>query len=265
MLTETITKSSPLAERIAAQNELIDQLKQQIKEQQEKKKELLKQQRAIDKLIKAAANLEVDWSEETVDYIWESLASVLPKKEERTIVIDRSPQTSRWLEHIGSPVKNKHCQTKGTLKALYLEDSIAIVEIEENVIAQWPVSELELDQSLRFSKEVTWRDLSEAEAEEEEEKEEELVNNPTKKNTSNSFFAWQPTSNPAVSTYFNIKSGRTQAAYFGASNKRRLAEMETKLMRWFPGVSCCIRMAQRMTDFKYELKVVGFDRVSRFG
>lgn len=81
MLTESAVKSSPLAERIEEQNELIDQLKQQIREQTEKKKKLEKQHRAIDKLIKAAANLEVDWSDETIDYIWQSLASVLPKKQ----------------------------------------------------------------------------------------------------------------------------------------------------------------------------------------
>ena len=33
-----------------------------------------------------------------------------------------------------------------------------------------------------------------------------------------------------IATYFNLKTGRTQAAYFTVNNKKRLAEMETKLM-----------------------------------
>ena len=248
MITQTITKStSPLAERIAAQNEIIFKLKQQIEEQREKKRQLERKQRQIDKLVKAAATLELAEDKETINYLWESLAAVLPPKLDSTI--DRSPLTSEWENYIGSPVKNKVSLNRGILNSLDLEECIAIVEISENAIAQWPISELEL---------IPTEEVKELEVEE------ELIKNPLKKNTSNSFFAWQPTSNEAIATYFNIITGKTQAAYFAANNKKRLAEMETKLMKWFPGVSCSQRIAQRLTQFKYELKVVGWDRVPRF-
>ena len=239
MITETITKStSPIAESISKYESLISQLKAQIKEQQEKKRALEKQQRQIEKLIKTAASLEIDWNNETIDYVWQSLTAVLPQQ---------PPQQKRseWENYIGSPVRNKETLNQGVLKSLHLEESIAIVEIAPNSIAQWPIAELELAPNL-------------------EEEVEELIKNPVKKNTSNDFFAWQPTSNSAIATYFNIKTGRTQAVYFGANNKQRLAEIETKLMKWFPGISCSKRMAQRMTDFKYELKVIGWERVPRF-
>ena len=248
MITQTITKStSPLAVRIAAQNEIIFQLKQQIEEQREKKRQLERQQRQIDKLVKAAATLELAEDAETINYLWESLAAVLPPKLDGTS--ERSPLTSEWENYIGSPVKNKVSLNQGILNSLDLEECIAIVEISENAIAQWPISELEL---------IPTEEVKELEVEE------ELIKNPLKKNTSNSFFAWQPTSNEAIATYFNIITGKTQAAYFAANNKKRLAEMETKLMKWFPGVSCSQRIAQRLTQFKYELKVVGWDRVPRF-
>ena len=248
MITQTITKStSPLAVRIAAQNEIISQLKQQIEEQREKKRQLERKQRQIDKLVKAAATLELAEDAETINYLWESLAAVLPPKLDGTI--DRSPLTSEWENYIGSPVRNKVSLNRGILNSLDLEECIAIVEISENAIAQWPISELEL---------IPTEEVKELEVEE------ELIKNPLKKNTSNSFFAWQPTSNEAIATYFNIITGKTQAAYFAANNKKRLAEMETKLMKWFPGVSCSQRIAQRLTQFKYELKVVGWDRVPRF-
>ena len=246
MLTQTITKStSPLAERIATQNDIIEKLKQQIKEQREKKRQLERQQRQIDKLVKATASLELAEDGEIINYLWESLAAVLPPKQDRSAL----PLTSEWVDRIGSPVKNKVSLNQGVLKSLYLEESIAIIEIAPNSIAQWPIAELELAPNLE---------------EEVEEEVEKLIKNPVKKNTSNDFFVWQPTSNPAIATYFNIKTGRTQAVYFGANNKQRLAEIETKLMKWFPGISCCKRMAQRMTDFKYELKVIGWERVPRF-
>ena len=248
MLTETpIKNQSPIAVKIAAQNEIIEKLKQQIEEQREKKRQLERKQRQIDKLVKAAATLELAEDEETINYLWESLAAVLPPKLDSTI--DRSPLTSEWENYIGSPVRNKVSLNRGILNSLDLEECIAIVEISENAIAQWPISELEL---------IPTEEVKELEVEE------ELIKNPLKKNTSNSFFAWQPTSNEAIATYFNIITGKTQAAYFAANNKKRLAEMETKLMKWFPGVSCSQRIAQRLTQFKYELKVVGWDRVPRF-
>ena len=248
MITQTIVQNkSPIAVKIAAQNEIIEKLKQQIEEQREKKRQLERKQRQIDKLVKAAATLELAEDKETINYLWESLAAVLPPKLDSTI--DRSPLTSEWENYIGSPVRNKVSLNRGILNSLDLEECIAIVEISENAIAQWPISELEL---------IPTEEVKELEVEE------ELIKNPLKKNTSNSFFAWQPTSNEAIATYFNIITGRTQAAYFAANNKKRLAEMETKLMKWFPGVSCSQRIAQRLTQFKYELKVVGWDRVPRF-
>ena len=248
MITQTIVQNkSPIAVKIAAQNEIIEKLKQQIEEQREKKRQLERKQRQIDKLVKAAATLELAEDAETINYLWESLAAVLPPKLDGTI--DRSPLTSEWENYIGSPVRNKVSLNRGILNSLDLEECIAIVEISENAIAQWPISELEL---------IPTEEVKELEVEE------ELIKNPLKKNTSNSFFAWQPTSNEAIATYFNIITGKTQAAYFAANNKKRLAEMETKLMKWFPGVSCSQRIAQRLTQFKYELKVVGWDRVPRF-
>ena len=257
MITQTIVQNkSPLAVRIAAQNEIISQLKQQIEEQREKKRQLERKQRQIDKLVKAAATLELAEDKETINYLWESLAAVLPPKLDGTS--ERSPLTSEWENYIGSPVRNKVSLNRGILNSLDLEECIAIVEISENAIAQWPISELELipTEEVEEEKEITPDVIDRVE--------EELIKNPLKKNTSNSFFAWQPTSNEAIATYFNIITGKTQAAYFAANNKKRLAEMETKLMKWFPGVSCSQRIAQRLTQFKYELKVVGWDRVPRF-
>ena len=250
MLTETSIKNqSPLAERIATQNDIIEKLKQQIKEQTEKKRQLERQQRQIDKLVKAAASLELAEDGEIINYLWESLAAVLPPKQDGTIATSKTlPLTSEWEKEIGSPVRNKVSLNQGVLKSLHLEESIAIIEIAPNSIAQWPIAELELAPNL----------------EEELEEVEELIKNPVKKNTSNDFFAWQPTSNEAIATYFNIKTGRTQAVYFAANNKQRLSEIETKLMKWFPGISCSKRMAQRMTEYKYELKVIGWERVPRF-
>ena len=269
MITETTVKNqSPLAERIAAQNEIIEKLKQQIKEQREKKRQLERQQRQIDKVVKAAANLELAEDAETINYLWESLTAVLPPKQDGMIATSKTlPLSSEWENYIGSPVRNKETLNRGVLKSLHLEESIAIVEITPNSIAQWPISELELAPCLKSE---VGSQSSEVEEENEitpnaiAQIEEELIKNPVKKNTSNDFFAWQPTSNPAIATYFNIKSGRTQAAYFGASNKQRLAEIETKLMKWFPGISCSKRMSQRLTEYKYELKVVGWHRVPNF-
>ena len=252
MLTQTTVKNSPLTEKIEKQNSLIEQLKQQIREQTEKKKKLEKQQKAIDKLVKAAATLELAEDAKTINYLWESLAAVLPPKLDGTIATKETLSlTSEWEKEIGSPVRNKETLTRGILKSLYLKESIAIIEIAPNSIAQWPIAFLELDD----------RDST---PEVKVEEVEELIKNPVKKNTSNDFFAWQPTSNSAIAIYFNIKSGRTQAAYFGASNKQRLSEIEIKLMKWFPGISCSKRMAQRLTEYKYELKVVGWNRVPNF-
>ena len=152
MITQTITKStSPLAERIAAQNEIIFKLKQQIEEQREKKRQLERKQRQIDKLVKAAATLELAEDEETINYLWESLAAVLPlrSKSEVEEEVEITPNST--------------------------------AEVESNPTSVSEVDEIE---------------------------EEELIKNPLKKNTSNSFFAWQPTSNPArhLFQYHNWKN-----------------------------------------------------------
>ncbi|MDJ0712873.1 MAG: hypothetical protein QNJ54_01475 [Prochloraceae cyanobacterium] len=91
-----------------------------------------------------------------------------------------------------------------------------------------------------------------------EDKVEELTNRPTKENKSNDFFSWQPTSNEAISNYFNVSRGKTQATYIGSNSKQRLEEIENKLTQWLPGVSTSLRKAQRL-PYTYELKVKNLD------
>ncbi len=51
------------------------------------------------------------------------------------------------------------------------------------------------------------------------EKKEELVPRPAKENKSNDFFSLQPTSNEAISNYFNVSRGQTQATYMGSNSQ----------------------------------------------
>ncbi len=85
-----------------------------------------------------------------------------------------------------------------------------------------------------------------------------LVDRSIKQPESNDFFAWQETSNPAIANYFNVGAGKNQATYIGANSKARLAELETKLINWLPGVSCSLRKAQRL-PYTYELKIKRLD------
>ncbi|MDJ0719270.1 MAG: hypothetical protein QNJ54_34440 [Prochloraceae cyanobacterium] len=87
---------------------------------------------------------------------------------------------------------------------------------------------------------------------------EELVTRPSKEPISNDFFVWQKTSNEAIANYFNVGAGKNQATYIGSNNKARLAELETKLINWLPGVSTSLRKAQRL-PYIYELKIKRLD------
>ncbi|MDJ0717481.1 MAG: hypothetical protein QNJ54_25220 [Prochloraceae cyanobacterium] len=91
-----------------------------------------------------------------------------------------------------------------------------------------------------------------------EDKVEELTDRPIKENKSNDFFSWQPTSNEAISNYFNVSRGQTQATYIGSNSKQRLEAIENKLIQWLPGVSTSLRKAQRL-PYTYELKVKNLD------
>ena len=87
---------------------------------------------------------------------------------------------------------------------------------------------------------------------------EELTDRPAKENKSNDFFSWQPTSNEAISNYFNVSRGKTQATYIGSNSKQRLEAIENKLTQWLPGISTSLRKAQRL-PYSYELKVKNLD------
>ncbi|MDJ0718469.1 MAG: hypothetical protein QNJ54_30295 [Prochloraceae cyanobacterium] len=91
-----------------------------------------------------------------------------------------------------------------------------------------------------------------------EDKVEELTNRPAKENKSNDFFSWQPTSNEAISNYFNVSKGQTQATYIGSNSKLLLEALENKLTQWLPGVSTSLRKAQRL-PYTYELKIRNLD------
>lgn len=83
----------------------------------------------------------------------------------------------------------------------------------------------------------------------------EIVVQP-KENNSNDYFTWQPTSNKAVSNYFNVIKGTVQATYIGGSNKSRLQSVGSKLIQILPSVSFENREAKRLNT-KHELKIVG--------
>ena len=85
-----------------------------------------------------------------------------------------------------------------------------------------------------------------------------LVEFPKKKNDSNEFFTWQPTSNRHVASYFNVTKGVAQTTYIGANNKQNLKSVGANLQNLFE-ISFEIRKATRLTEFKYEIKIKGLD------
>ena len=83
-----------------------------------------------------------------------------------------------------------------------------------------------------------------------------LADFPKRANDRGELFAWQPTSNPLVASYFNIGKGKVQATYLGGNNKNRLKGFGDNLSQIIPGISFEIRTAQRF-ETKYELKIRG--------
>ncbi|MDJ0717148.1 MAG: hypothetical protein QNJ54_23520 [Prochloraceae cyanobacterium] len=86
----------------------------------------------------------------------------------------------------------------------------------------------------------------------------ELTDRPAKENKSNDFFSWQPTSNEAISNYFNVTTGKVKATYIGSNSQQNLETLESKLIQWLPGISTSIRKAKYL-PFTYELKILRID------
>jgi hypothetical protein len=75
-------------------------------------------------------------------------------------------------------------------------------------------------------------------------------------NSSNELYAWQPTLNPNVASYFNLKAEKIHCTYLGAKTKAIANQLAVKIRTWFTGTSLEIRAGERL-DSKYELKVNG--------
>ena len=87
-------------------------------------------------------------------------------------------------------------------------------------------------------------------------KEKELVDNPPKENDSNEFFAWQPTQNENVGSYFDIEKGKTHCTYIGINSKRKAEQIVVKLREYYSGLNVETRKATRL-ESPYELKIFG--------
>ncbi|MDJ0591270.1 MAG: hypothetical protein QNJ72_14945 [Pleurocapsa sp. MO_226.B13] len=83
-----------------------------------------------------------------------------------------------------------------------------------------------------------------------------LISSTTRQNNSNELYAWQPTSNPNVASYFDLQAGLVHCTYLGAKTKAIANKLAIKVRNWFVGVSLEIRNGSRL-DSKYELKVNG--------